>query len=864
MKLLEREPYIAELETTLAQVVAGEGRIVFVSGEAGIGKTSLIEAFTGRHSASLPVHWGACDSLFTPRPFGPLHDMAAQLHKDLPELLASDSQNTEIFTIVLGALQQQTAIVVFEDVHWADEATLDLLRFLGRRIMRIPILLLLTYRDDELSPQHPLRRVLGDLVTSPSAQRILLKPLSEDGVRALVNDRPINVFDLHAKTGGNPFFITEILANPISKIPLNVRDAILARTARLSPSAEAVLQAAAVIGMRIESWLLAEVTGAEAHFLEECMAAGILQSQGDALSFRHELTHQAFLDTLSPQRLLVLHRLVLDSLRSDPVTRQDMSRLAHHAEAAGDRASVLEFAPIAAQQASAASAHRAAASLYALALKYAETLPLSDHANLLEAYAWESNLIDRQDETIASRRKAIELWCAVANPIKEGENLAYLTMALLTHGEGNEAQKCCRAAIQILEKHPPGKELALAYRNQALLESINRNLSEAAFLAEKAVALAEQFGDARILAMAYDTLGSNWLSTDFDRGSEYLKRCLDIAQKAGLEARVATVYANLGSVACDLYRFETAEFYLSEGITYCAERDLDLVRFYLLSCQAMTYMYLGRWREVVEAANEIIAHPAISVHNRLPALVALGRLRARQGETEAFDLLMRALEIASVSDHFENIAPVRAALAEEAWLEGNCERALSEVRVLYNLAVSKKHPWLAGEAAFWLWKCGGQPEQFDWMAKPFTLQIAGQWQAAADEWERLSCPYEQARALADGDAQAQLLALKMFERLGAHLPADALREGLQNTRTKKIPRKPRSSTRENPFGLTERQVEILSLLVKGLSNTKISNHLHISPKTTDHHVSAILEKMNLHSREEAAALARTHPFFSEK
>ncbi len=864
MKLLERESHLTELEAALTQAGAGAGRIALVSGEAGIGKTSLIEAFTRRHNTSVPVYWGACDSLFTPRPFGPVHDMAAQLDEKLPVLLASESQHTAIFPTVLSALQRQAAIIIFEDVHWADEATLDLLRFLGRRIMRTPILLVITYRDDELSPQHPLRTVLGDLVTSPSARRILLEPLSENGVRTLIGERSIDVSALHSKTGGNPFYITEILANPTSGIPLTIRDAVLARAARLSASAEAVLQAAAVIGMRIEPWLLAEVTGAEAHFIEESMAAGILDSQGDQIAFRHELTRQTILSTLSPQRSLVLHRLVLDSLKAESVTRRDLARMAHHAEAAGDREAVLEFAPLAAQQASAASAHRAAAALYALTLRYADNAPPSERALLHEAHAWESNLVDNQHEAIASRRQAIELWRSVANPIKEGENLAHPTMALLTSGQGQEAQRCSLTAIQILESQPPGKELALAYRNRALLETINRNLGEATSLAEKAVALAEHFGDARMLAMAYDTLGSNLLSIDFERGNEYLQRCLVIAHEAGLEARVATVYANLGSTACDLYRFETAERYLSEGIAYCAERDLDLVRYYLVACLAMTQMYLGHWREASESARDVLEHAGASSRHRLPALVALGRLRARQGESDARELLTGALAIGAVSNLFENIAPIRAALTEVACLEGNREGSLSEARVLYDLAVSKQHPWFAGEAAFWLSQCGELPARYDWMAIPYRLQIVGEWQAAADEWERLACPYEQARALAGGDTQAQITALKIFERLGARPAAEILRRNLQNVGALNLPRKPRTSTRENPFGLTERQVEILALLIEDLSNTEISARLHISPKTADHHVSAILEKMDLHSREEAATQARAHPYFAEK
>ncbi|MEW6402709.1 MAG: LuxR C-terminal-related transcriptional regulator, partial [Chloroflexota bacterium] len=727
-----------------------------------------------------------------------------------------------------------------------------------------PILLVITYRDDELGAQHPLRLVLGDLVKSPATCRIVLEPLSENGVRALVGEHGMDAFLLHGKTGGNPFYVTEILASPTGGIPLTIRDAVLARTARLSASGEAVLQAAAVIGMRIEPLLLAEVTGAEAHFVEECMAAGILHSLGDMIAFRHELTRQTVLNTISPQRSIVLHRLVLGALRTRPVAQQDPARLVYHAEIAGDREAVLEFAPLAAQQASNASAHRAAAAHYALTLRYAETLSPAEQALLLEAHAWESNLIDHQDEAIASRRRAIELWHSITNPLKEGENFAYLVMPLLTSGQGKEAHQCSQAAIQILEKQPPGKELALAYRNQALLESINRNLDEANILAEKAVTLAEQFGDARVLAMAYDTLGSNWLSIDFERGKEYLQRCLAIAQKAGLEARVATVYANLGSAACDLYRFETAGHYLSEGIAYCADRDLDLVRFYLLSCQALTFMHLGRWREAEEAAGVVLEQNGISPHNRLSALVALGRLRARQGEPDAREFLEHALEISAKSNHFEDIAPVHAALAEIAWLEGDRENALSEARVLYQLAIDKKHPWLAGEAVYWLWLCGEQPTQYDWMALTFSLHVGGEWQASADEWGRLSCPYEQARALADGDTQAQIAALKVFERIGARPATETLRQRLQKAGIIKIPRKPRTSTRENPFGLTGRQMEILALLTRGLSNAEISKQLHISPKTADHHVSAILGKMDLHSREEAAALARTHPQFSEK
>jgi len=205
---------------------------------------------------------------------------------------------------------------------------------------------------------------------------------------------------------------------------------------------------------------------------------------------------------------------------------------------------------------------------------------------------------------------------------------------------------------------------------------------------------------------------------------------------------------------------------------------------------------------------------------------------------------------------------VRAARAEAAWFAADCDRVLSEARAVYDLALAKQHPWLAGELAYWRWRCGERFSPPGWLARPFALQIAGNWRAAAEVWRRLDCPYEQARALADGDIDAQTAALGIFERLGAKPAIDEVRQKLRAAGVP-VPRKPRTSTRENPFGLTDRQVDILGLLIEGLSNAEIAARLHISPKTADHHVSAILARLDVHSREDAAILARQHPHFQK-
>lgn len=867
MPLLEREPCLAALHASLADARAGTGRAVFVSGEAGIGKTALIEHFT-QDQRGARVWWGACDLLFTPRPLGPLRDIVLQMRGDWHTRLDAEADRAALFTAFLNELQIDTTIVVIEDAHWADEATIDLLKFLGRRIQRTRALLIVTYRDDELDPRHPLRTVLGEAGASAAIRRLPLSPLSEKAVRALVGNRVLESAALHRQTGGNPFFVTEILAGDAGRardtirVPETVRDAVLARAARLSPSARAVLDAAAIIGGRIEPWLLAEVTGAEAYAVDQCLHVGMLVASANWLMFRHELARQMIWDAITPHQRVVLHRLVLDALKASPITRTDDARLAHHAEAVGDAEAVLVYAPAAARRAAAASAHREAANLYALAQRYAAQLPPDQHARLLEEYAVECDAVGLQTDGIAARRTAIQLWREQGNALKQGENLAHLMTLLNRVGHNAEAQQVSRAAIDILEALPPGRELALAYRMQAAVCLVNRDCDEALAWAEKALRLAEQFEAAEVLAAIHVTTGTAWLFLDYARGCAYLEEKIDWAQRAGLSARVAHMYSNLTAASGEVYQFQRAGRYAATGIAYTVERDLDSHRLYLQAWQAMTYLYLGRWAEAAEVAVSVLQSSGITVISRITALTALGRLRARVGAAEAESTLDEALQVAARADNLQRLGPVRAARAEAAWLSAGADqleraeqldRVLVEARAVYDLAIEKRHPWLAGELAFWRWRGGDRFTPPDWIARPFALQMKGDWRAAADEWKRLDCPYEQARALMDGDAESLAAALAIFERLGAQPAIDVVRHRLRAAGVRNLPR---ATTRENPYALTARQMDILALLVEELSNAEIAARLHVSPKTVDHHVSAVLAKLDVHSREEAAQVAK--------
>lgn len=858
VRLLERDAHLDELAGALQGAASGEGRVVLVSGEAGIGKTALVDWFTRQQRGAARLLWGACDAMFTPRPLGPLHDMAAQMQGNLLALLNSDANRTTLFAAVLSELQGHPSIVVFEDVHWADEATLDLLRFLGRRVARTMALLVMTYRDDELGPQHPLRTVLGDLVTLPTTRRVPLRPLTETAVRTLIGTRAIDTAALYRQTEGNPFFITEVLASADGGLPPSIRDAVLARTARLSLSAQAVLQAAAVIGPRIESSVLADVIGAEAIAADECLAMGMLLAQGEALTFRHELARQTILESISPPHKMTLHRMTLDTLKTSSTGRHNLSRLAHHAEAADDCEAVLAYAPAAARQASAASAHREAASLYALALRFAADLPADRRVLLLEAYAQECQCIGQQTESIAAQRQALELWHDLDNPLKQGESLVWLMSMLIRAGQTAEVEQGIAALIPRLEALPPGRELALAYRMQAWLYLIHRDCAETLVWAEKALTLAERFRDNEILAALYTTIGTAWLFLDYERGCEYLHRGMAFARDLGLEVWVTNMYANLGAGSGELYQFHHAERYLAAGIAYATECDLDDSRLYMLACQALTYVHLGRWRDAAEAATVVLHSASGLTIGRIMVLVALGRLRARRGDPGVHTALDEALELATQAGNIQRLGPVYAARAEAAWLAGDRAGALQEAGAIYDLAVSKQHPWLVGELAFWRWRSGAAVAPPDWIATPFALHLASDWRAAAVAWEQLGCPYEQACALADGDQVAQTDALAIFDGLGAHPAAADLRQRMRAAGLHHIPRGPRPATRHNPFGLTTRQMDILALLAEDLTNAQIAARLYLSPKTVDHHVSAVLAKLDVHCREAAAAVARQH------
>lgn len=853
-EFLERDSDLLVLEESLAAVRLGsDGRLVLIGGEAGVGKTALLRRFCNGQHGSARILWGACEPLLTPRPFGPLLDIAEATSGELAELVAGEGRPHQVAPALIRELaRRQPTVVVFEDVHWADEATLDVLTLLGRRIEAVPALVLVSFRDDELEGAERLRVVLGGL-SGKRIGRLELTPLSAVAVLALAQPNGVDGNALYRSTGGNPFFVTEVLAGGSGDIPRTVSDAVLGRAARLSVAARRLLEAVAIVPGQAEVSLLEVLADDLVDHLDECLAAGVLTSRPGYVGFRHELARLAVEEAVAPNRRVALHRRTLATIAGRREGGADFARLAHHAEEAGDTEAVLRYAPQAAERAASSSAHREAAAQWARALRFADGLPAERLAPMYERRSYECCLTGELQEALGACERAIELWRRVGDLQHEGDCLRWLSRLWWNFGERQQADRYAAEAVVLLETLPPSRELAMAYSNRAALAMLAAQTAETVAWGGRAIELAERLGDRETLAGALNNVGTAQLLSGAEDGRAALERSLAVSLEDGLEDYVVRAFTNLAASLAMTKEPVPAEHYLEQALSYCAEHELDEPELHALGWLAMARLDSGRWNEATDAAEKVLRAAANPIP-RVDALVALGRVRARRGDPDVRGPLDEALTLA-VPTGEQRLARVAAARAEAAWLAGTGDVALETERA-NRVARDVGNPWEIGELACWRWRVGSDQEIPARVAEPYALQMAGEWARAAELWRRRSCRYEAALALGDGDDEDALRqALAELQRMGARPAAAIVARKLRKRGVRGLPRGSRPGTRENPAGLTAREVEVLALLSDGLPNAQIAERLVISQKTVDHHVSAILRKLDAGTRGEAVATA---------
>jgi DNA-binding CsgD family transcriptional regulator len=855
--LLERQEVLAELAALARHAGSGAGRVVLLRGEAGVGKTTVTDRFIAGLGGSWRVLRGWCEPLGAPRPLGPLIDALPGLGSaaagPVAALRAGDI--SAMYARLLAVLGGGPRWVwVIEDIHWADGATLDLLRFLARRVDSLPLLLLVSYRDDELGEQHPLSAALGDVAGCAGVHRIGLTPLSRAGVGTLAAGSGVNADELYQLTGGNPFFATEVLAGGPEAVtgnvlPRSVAEAVWGRLTRLSTAGRETAQAVAICGPRVEAALVQRLCPAAVAGLPECLDAGVLIADGNVIGFRHELARRATLDRIDDHQRCVLHKQALTVLAEEPVDPNTLAALTFHADQAGDDDAVIRYGPVAAERAAELGAHRQAADLYALALRYADTTPAERKVQWLEQHAFASYLSGI--ESTSSWREAIALRHSMDEPLAESEDLRWLSHSLIAVGRLDEAVDAGLASLRLVQDGGASPQLAWSLVHLAELGVWKFDASAASY-ATRAIAVGTQLGDDAVVIRARGFAAlAQVLRTD--TGWEELEAAWLDAVAADARGEHAGL---LGICVCWVatlhYDLDRADRYIADTVAYCRDHNLFTFETFVTGIAALAELHRGRWARATACAEDVLTRPGVPGLHRIAPQLTLGLIHARRAERPVTSPLD---DVAASFDSELRLFPVWAARAEASWLAGDDDGARIEAHTGLATVGSDRDPWLTGQLRWWLHMAGGQPDPIGCeVDTPFQLDIDGDWRSAAEAWMRRGCHYEAALAQLGGDIAAVESALETFRRLGARAAARRAQQRLTALRGR-TPSGRRADTLSDPDGLTRREREVLELLADRRSNAEIAAALHISPKTVGCHVSSILAKLGVNSRIKAGAHA---------
>jgi len=841
--LLERDGELGAIRAAIQRVAdGGPGCGFALTGESGAGKTTLVDAVCDE-AVGLRVLRGHCDPLLTPRPLGPFRDLGMPE----PDSIGHEgAMLSEVCEQVYSRLQGEPTVLLLEDLHWVDAASVEVLRFLARRIESLPMVLLMTYRDVEIGPRHAARRLLGDLATLDGFQTFALPALSLEAVRQLVDGTGLDAQRVHTVTGGNPFFVTEVAKEPDLPIPTSVRDAVLARIVDVSPDDFDVLQLVATAPDRLDDRVLPAL-GVDLPTLRRLDGTALLSRTSSGIVFRHELARQAVESTIPPGGGPRLHARVLDAL--ERLGTVDHVVLTHHAVAAHDGPRATTYARQAAAEAARAGAHSEAAAFFAIALEHLVQASPSERAALLLQLAEEQYMAGLLGEAIDSARASFPLWRDAGDETGLAEAHAAVGVYEYYNARFRRAEDHLDQASTIADSsgsrlvfgHARATRAYLAYQHSdtaLALDCLGEVLAVVGEHPEELLELRRRVIDDATALVGGDETARGRL---FDH--------LEAARASGFDELVSTVYSNVSSLDVEHGRYRQAERVLEEGLPFTVERDIPICRHWQTGVRSRLHLTKGHWNAALEDSAAVLEHGSMPLALLWPHLVA-ALVPLRRGEELELRELEEAWALAERLDEPLRWLAVLSALVEVAWMTGRPDPRVVEhaPRVLPELAAAAGAGWAAGQLTVWLRRLGHAVE-VDGVAEPFRLVVAGRHSEAASWWHLAGDPFNEAMAYADSpDPEEQARGITLLDKMGAVGTADRLRVELRRQGLTTVPQRPRESTRANPGGLTNRQLEVARLLARGLSNNEIAARLFISPKTADHHVSAILAKLDLPNR----------------
>jgi len=864
MELVERDTLLAALRSSFEKAASGEGHCVLIAGEAGIGKSSLVRVFGERLPAGAALYLGLCDALFTPRPLAPVYDVAGQMRGAFWLTAMDHPDRSVLFSSFYQDLAERrgTTVIVFEDIHWADEATLDLIKFLARRIARVRCLFLLTYRDNEINAGHPLRSVLGQL-PADAVTRLQPEPLSRKAVERLAAGKGYSGEDVYAITEGNPFYVREVLAAYSPGVPATIKDSILAVVDRQPARTRGIWDLLSTMPSGFELCYLQQMEPSYAGAIEGSLAANILLLREGRLVFKHELYRRAIEGQLSSLARLAINRRILDVLLPDLLEKGEYARIIHHAQHAGDEALVVQYVPAAARQAAAVGSHLEASRLWHTAITLYRGTEALVLLGFYEAYAYECYLTNQIKVAIEYQEKALELRRLtgaddgtddVTDDIeKTGECIRFLSRLWWYNGNRRQAEHFAALAIETLEGAVASRSKAMAYSNLSQLKMLSNQGAECIYWGEKAIAMAQLLGDEEVLSHALNNVGNVKMAIPSTRaeGQTMLEESLRLALKHSFEEHAARAYTNMGSMGYQINDLGFAARALDDGIRYCEERDLDSWGSYMSAYKARVLLRTGRWEEALLIGQHILENVNQTPIVRISALVVTAAIRMRRGEEGVLPLLEEARQIAFTAMELQRIVPAMVGLLEYEWIQGERHAADEDIERTVDMIRLVGGVHLSSEFAFWLRLARGQTLALPEVYPGWNVSGPDAIRRAAGVWAASGCSYDQGLLLFSGGEAEQRKALGIMEELGAKAAALRMKMSMRAAGVRSLPRGARETTRSNAALLTQREIDVLRLLQEGMQNKEIAARLFISAKTVDHHISAVLFKLDVPSRVKA-------------
>jgi DNA-binding CsgD family transcriptional regulator len=846
VELQEREELLAALLATFEDACKEDGRIAVIRGEAGIGKTSLARALTTTLADRAAVLWGNCDDLLTPQPMAPIWDLVDDLPAIVDPLQQRDVR--QVFRVLLEFISRGApTVIVLEDLHTADSATLDLVAMLGRRIDQAHGLLVVTLRDDA-PPEHQVWSVLGEL-PSHLVEYVSPTPLSLEAVTIIAGPkRAERVWQI---TGGNPFLVSELAMSDGHEVPISIQDSIRARLSRRTSVAQQLIELVSVVPGGADLKLIETVDPSLTKAIEEVETSGLVSVDAGVISIRHELAREAIESLLSKSRSADLHSEVLDACETLGL---DVALCAHHARLAGRVEAMLRLLPESARSALRSGSYAEAGEHLKAVRPYLRRLSPEDRAEILElgmqiSLAVSGAGLDQAHAAIVIRRE-------LGEPIALGRSLLLGSRVASYAGNHELASKRAIEASLLLHEEGSHDDRARAYAEESRLAMMENDLDRAVELGELALTYATPTSEAR--ANALTNIGVSKAIWDYPAGVAELEESIRIGRaKGGLELEQYRATENLVSMAGSSYDFGRIE----DLLRLAEIDDRPALVNSLRRTVFQTEIDRGRLASVNASAREMLANPATHDIEGLLLSMQVAEASVKLGLPDSEHWVPSSWTLARESGLVQFQSTAAQSLVLLHWYRGVDSR-IGEADLDDALDVLDRHvgvggPWQGSHLALYLWFVGKIDEVPPKFAEPVLGMTEGRWQQSAAWFGERGVPFSQGLALSLGDVDARKRAVQVFSEIGARPHATLVRNALRSEGISGIPaiaRRPRSE-----LGLTARQHDVLDLLAKDLTNNEIGRRLFISSRTVEKHVAAVIDKLDVADRKGAAAVARAQP-----